>query len=82
MSTAIVPAGVPNANVMIPSGSMETDDALYEFVYPKLGLVDIYETRSIYRVLRVGDVLRGDSVLPGFELPLAESFRPIAPHKA
>ncbi len=46
-------------------------------VYPKLGLIDVYETPANCRVVGSGDVLTGDPVLPGFELRLAELFRPI-----
>jgi len=46
-------------------------------VYPKLGLIDVYETPANCRVFGPGDVLTGDPVLPGFELRLAELFRPI-----
>ncbi len=49
-------------------------------VYPKLGLIDVYETPANCRVFGPGDVLTGDPVLPGFELQLAELFRPIGSH--
>jgi Uma2 family endonuclease len=46
-------------------------------VYPRLGLIDVFETPTICRSFGPGDVLPGDPVLPGFELRLAELFRPL-----
>jgi Uma2 family endonuclease len=46
-------------------------------VYPKLGLVDVYEPQGSTRTFGPGGVLPGDPVLPGLEIPLDELFRPI-----
>jgi Uma2 family endonuclease len=52
-------------------------------VYPKLQLIDVYESPSKVQILSAtaGDILRGDPVLPGFELPLSKLFEPIGPQK-
>ncbi len=43
-------------------------------VYPKLRLIDVYESPTRVQILTEADTLRGDPVLPGFELPLASLF--------
>jgi Uma2 family endonuclease len=48
-------------------------------VYPKLGLVDVYESSGAGRTVGPGGVLPGDPVLPGLEIRLEELFRPIGP---
>ncbi len=50
-------------------------------VYPKLGLVDVYEPQGAVRTFGPGGVLPGDPVLPGLEIRLDELFRPIGPPK-
>ena len=50
-------------------------------VYPKLRLIDVYESPTSSRVFGPDDTLIGDPVLPGFALPLGELFRPLAPPK-
>ena len=46
-------------------------------VYPRLGLVDVYEPGAPARTFGPGGVLPGDPVLPGLEIALADLFRPI-----
>jgi Uma2 family endonuclease len=46
-------------------------------VYPKLGIVDVYESSGSYRTFGPGGILPGDPILPGLELQLDELFRPI-----
>jgi len=46
-------------------------------VYPKLGLIDVYDGPANFRVFGSDDVLLGDPVLPGFELRLGDLFRPM-----
>lgn len=49
-------------------------------VYPRQGLVYVYESFTSVRILRRADTLDGGAVLPGFRLPLAELFpEPPAP---
>jgi Uma2 family endonuclease len=43
-------------------------------VYPKLRLIDVYESPNRVQILTEADTLRGDPVLPGFELTLASLF--------
>jgi Uma2 family endonuclease len=43
-------------------------------VYPKLRLIDVYESPTRVQILTETDTLRGDPVLPGFELTLASLF--------
>jgi Uma2 family endonuclease len=43
-------------------------------VYPRLQLVDVYDTPDRTRVLRRADQLEGGDVLPGFALSLTELF--------
>jgi Uma2 family endonuclease len=50
-------------------------------VYPRLKIVDVYESPSRIQVLTDADTLRGDPVLPGFELPLARIFEATGPRK-
>ncbi len=45
-------------------------------VYPKLRIVDVYESSGSYRTFGPGGVLPGDPMLPGLELQLDELFRP------
>ncbi len=51
-------------------------------VYPKLGVGDDYEWSGTVRTFGPDGNLPGDPVLPGFEVNLAELFRPIGPPKA
>lgn len=46
-------------------------------VYPKLQVVDVYESSGTVRTFGPDSTLTGDPVLPGFEVRLAELFRPI-----
>jgi len=48
-------------------------------VYPNLRLVDVYDTPATVTVYGPDDTLAGDPVLPGFQLPLADLFAPVAP---
>lgn len=50
-------------------------------VYPRLGLVDVYESQGAIRTFGPGGVLPGDPILPGLEIPLDELFRPIGSSK-
>ncbi len=43
-------------------------------VYPRLRLVDVFESPGVVRVLRRADELDGGPVLPGFRLKLADFF--------
>jgi Uma2 family endonuclease len=43
-------------------------------VYPKLRLIDVYESPTRIQILTEEDTLRGEPVLPGFELTLASLF--------
>jgi Uma2 family endonuclease len=43
-------------------------------VYPKLCLIDVYESPTRVQVLTEADTLQGDPILPGFQLPLAGFF--------
>lgn len=45
-------------------------------VYPRLGLVDVYEPHGATRTFGPDGNLPGDPVLPGLEIRLAELFRP------
>ena len=46
-------------------------------VYPRLRIVDVYESSGTVRTFGPDGILPGDPVLPGFEVNLAELFRPI-----
>ncbi len=48
-------------------------------VYPILRLVDVYTTPTTVRTFGPDDILPGDPVLPGFQLPLADLFAPFGP---
>ena len=48
-------------------------------VYPKLRIVDVYESSGSSRTFGPGGILPGDPILPGLELQLEELFRPIGP---
>jgi Uma2 family endonuclease len=48
-------------------------------VYPRLKMVDVYESPSCIVVLTEADTLRGDPVLPGFEIPLARIIQDTCP---
>jgi Uma2 family endonuclease len=50
-------------------------------VYPRLRIVDVYESPNRIEVLTTADALRGGTVLPGFELPLARIFEATGPRK-
>jgi Uma2 family endonuclease len=43
-------------------------------VFPKLRLIDVYESPNRVQTLTEADILRGDPILPGFELTLANLF--------
>jgi Uma2 family endonuclease len=45
-------------------------------VYPKLRVVDVFESATSVRVFGPDDTLDGDPLLPGFRLPLAQLFAP------
>jgi Uma2 family endonuclease len=45
-------------------------------VYPKLRVVDVFESATNVRVFGPDDTLVGDPLLPGFRLPLAQLFAP------
>ncbi len=47
-------------------------------VYPRLQLVDVYESPTSLRVFGPDDTLIGDPVLPGFQMKLADLFNPFA----
>ena len=51
-------------------------------VYPRLRIVDVYESPTRVQILTEADTLRGDPVLPGFELMLSKLFEPAGPRKA
>ncbi len=46
-------------------------------VYPKLRVVDVYESSGMVRTFGPDSILTGEPVLPGFEVRLADLFRPI-----
>jgi Uma2 family endonuclease len=48
-------------------------------VYPKLRLIDVYESSGATRTFGPDGILPGDPVLPGLEIRLDELFRPIGP---
>jgi Uma2 family endonuclease len=48
-------------------------------VYPKLRVVDVYESSGIVRTFGPDGTLPGDPVLPGLEVDLAQLFSPIGP---
>ena len=50
-------------------------------VYPRLQVVDVYESSGTVRTFGPDGTLPGDPVLPGFEVDLAELFRPIGAPK-
>jgi Uma2 family endonuclease len=50
-------------------------------VYPKLRLIDVFESPTRVQILTEADTLRGDPVLPGFELTLASLFEIAGPRK-
>jgi Uma2 family endonuclease len=50
-------------------------------VYPRLRLVDVYESPTRVQILTEAETLRGDPVLPGFELLLSKLFEPTGPRK-
>jgi Uma2 family endonuclease len=43
-------------------------------IYPRLQIVDVYESAKLVRVLERDEELEGGVVLPGFRLPLRELF--------
>jgi Uma2 family endonuclease len=45
-------------------------------VYPKLRLVDVFDSATNVRVFGPDDTIVGDPLLPGFRLPLAQLFAP------
>jgi Uma2 family endonuclease len=51
-------------------------------VYPKLHVVDVFETATSVRIFGPDDTLVGDPLLPGFRLPLAQLFAPIGATQA
>ena len=51
-------------------------------VYPRLRIVDIYESPTRVQILTEADTLTGDPVLPGFELMLSKLFEPAGPRKS
>ena len=51
-------------------------------VYPKLRMIDVYESPTRVQILTEADTLRGDPVLPGFELTLASLFETAPPRKS
>jgi len=50
-------------------------------VYPRLRIVDVYESPTRVQILTEADTLRGDPVVPGFELMLSKLFEPTGPRK-
>ena len=50
-------------------------------VYPRLRIVDVYESPTRVQILTEADTLRGDPVLPGFELTLTKLFATAGPRK-
>jgi Uma2 family endonuclease len=48
-------------------------------VYPKLQVVDVYDSTGLVRTFGPDSILTGDPVLPGFEVRLADLFSPIGP---
>jgi Uma2 family endonuclease len=50
-------------------------------VYPKLRVVDVYESSGMVRTFGPDGTLTGDPVLPGFEVGLDELFSPIGSPK-
>ncbi|CEF48429.1 unnamed protein product [uncultured bacterium] len=51
-------------------------------VYPRLRIVDVYESPTRVQVLTEADTLRVDPVLPGFELALSRLFETAGPRKS
>jgi Uma2 family endonuclease len=51
-------------------------------VYPKLQVVDVYDSTGMVRTFGPDSTLTGDPVLPGFEVRLADLFRPIGSPQA
>jgi Uma2 family endonuclease len=43
---------------------------------PDKGEVDVYRVDGTYQLLKNGDSLDGEDVVPGFVVPLAEIFQP------
>jgi Uma2 family endonuclease len=43
-------------------------------IYPGTSKIYLYDTPTSVKILQVGDVLEGGSVLPGFRLPLEDLF--------
>jgi Uma2 family endonuclease len=50
-------------------------------VYPKLRVIDVYESSGMVRTFGPDGTLTGDPVLPGFEVGLDELFSPIGSPK-
>jgi Uma2 family endonuclease len=48
-------------------------------VWPKLQMIDVYESLTQVRILTRDQVLDGGPVLPGFQLPLGDLFREAPP---
>ena len=46
-------------------------------VYPKLRVVDVFDSSGMIRTFGPDATLTGEPVLPGFQVPLADLFRPI-----
>jgi Uma2 family endonuclease len=50
-------------------------------VYPRLKIVDVYESPTRIQILTEADILKGEPILPGFELILSKLFEPAGPRR-
>jgi Uma2 family endonuclease len=55
---------------------LTTGSRLVWLIYPKTRVVEVHKTAGRCRRLRIGQVLDGGDVLPGFELPLSQLLSP------
>ena len=81
---------VPDVMVEVASPTDDAEDLLskgYEYleagarlvwlVYPRLRVINAYESRTVYRVFAETDHLDGGTVLPNFRAPMAALFPPL-----
>ena len=53
---------------------LEAGTRLVWAVFPQVKQVHVYRGPTAITVLKIGDVLRGEDVLPGFSLPVEKIF--------
>lgn len=46
------------------------------YIDPFRQTASVYRADGTHQTLRIGDTLHGESILPGFELPVHQIFRP------